>query len=99
MHEDPVTRLSRLAELEKLSDTLADRDGGELFQRDLEEARALARHDARFAPLAEGLAHRSLGGRLAAVDAFFKSLDPGELATLPLPPHLAQLRAIFLRSR
>lgn len=97
--EDPTERLARLASMEKLSETLSDRDAGTLFQADLEEARALAAHDARFRPLAQGLASPTLGGRLAAVNRFFRSLDPTELATLELPAHLSQLRAIYLSSR
>ena len=97
--DDPEARLDHLAGLEKLSETLADRDGGELFQRDLEEARVLAQDDPRFAVLAQGLAAASLGERMAAVNRFFDSIAPTELATLQLPTHLAQLRQIYLSSR
>jgi len=97
--DDPRARLDHLAGLEKLSETLADRDGGELFQRDLEEARLLAQHDPRFEILAGGLAAASLGERMAAVNRFFDSVPPTELATLQLPAHLAQLRQIYLSSR
>lgn len=97
--DDPTERLARLAAMEKLSATLADRDAGALFEADLREARELAAHDARFRPLFAGLEAPTLGERLAAVNRFFGSLDAAELAALPLPPHLGQLRAIFLRSR
>jgi len=97
--DDPEARLDHLAGLEKLSETLADRDGGELFQRDLDEARLLAQTDPRFATLAEGLAAESLGERMAAVNRFFDSIAATELATLQLPTYLAQLRQIYLSSR
>ena len=96
--EDPLDRLARLAKLEKLSETLADRDAGTLFQRDLEEARELAVSDPRFLPLVAGLERPMLGERMAAVNEFFRSLDPEELAAMHLPTHLGQLRAIYLRS-
>jgi hypothetical protein len=92
-------RLERLAQLESLSDTLAGRDAGELFASDLEEAKALAAADPRFEPLVRGLAEPRLGARMKAIDRFFASLDPAELAALPLPPNLAQLRQIYLTSR
>jgi hypothetical protein len=97
--DDPAARLDHLTSLEKLSDTLSDRDGGELFQRDLEEARALAERDARFLPLVEGLEASSLGERMAAVNRFFDSVPPIELATLQLPMNLSQLRQIYLSSQ
>ena len=97
--DDPEARLEHLAGLEKLSQTLADRDGGELFQRDLEEARVLSQEDPRFVPLVAGLAAESLGERMAAVNRFFDSISPVELATLQLPTYLAQLRQIYLSSR
>jgi hypothetical protein len=97
--DDPEARLEHLTSLEKLSDTLSDRDGGELFQRDLAEARDLAALDQRFAPLVEGLSATSLGERMAAVNAFFESFPATELATLQLPMHLSQLRQIYLSSR
>ncbi len=97
--DDPEARLDHLAGLEKLSETLADRDGGELFQRDLEEALMLAQQDPRFATLAEGLGAASLGERMAAVNRFYDSIAPVELATLQLPTYLAQLRQIYLSSR
>jgi hypothetical protein len=92
-------RIEHLADLEKLSTTLSDRDGGELFQRDLEEARVMAARDPRFAVLVEGLSAGSLGERMAAVTRFFDGLPAGELATLELPMHLAQLRRIYLSSQ
>jgi len=97
--DDPEARLDHLAGLEKLSETLADRDGGKLFQRDLEEARMLAQQDPRFVTLAEELAAASLGERMAAVNRFFGSIAPDELAALQLPTNLAQLRQIYLSSR
>jgi len=86
------------AGVERLSESLADREAGELFQSDLVEARHVAALDPRFASLVEGLQAPSLGARLAAVDGFFKAFDPVELAALDLPPHLSELRAIFLGS-
>ncbi len=97
--DDPMARLARLAEMENLADSLADRDGGELFQSDLGEARALAGTDPRFAQLVVGLEAQGLGERLAAVNRFFKSFEPVELASLQLPTHLSQLRSIYLDSR
>jgi hypothetical protein len=96
---DPASRLAHLADMEKLSETLSDRDGGELFKKDLEEARLLAETDARFERLVEGLSASSLGERLGAVNRFFDNFGPVELATLELPSHLGQLRAIYLGSR
>jgi len=96
---DPQRHLDRVADLEPLVETLRDRDAGELFQRDLEEARTLAAVDPRFRELVAGLEQPSLGARMRAVDAFFAGLDPAELVSLPLPPCLAQLRAIYLSSR
>lgn len=97
--DDPMARLARLADMENLADSLADRDGGELFQNDLEEARALAATDPRFQELVAGLEAPGLGERLAAVNRFFKSFGPVELASMQLPMHLAQLRSIYLDSR
>ena len=99
MSDGEQDRLDRLVNLEALTDTLADRDPGELFSGDLEEARRMAAADPRFAPLAEGLAEPSLGARMKAIDRFFASFDAAELATLNLPPNLAQLRQIYLTSR
>lgn len=89
-------RLDHLLGLERLSDTLADRPGGELFQADLEEARALAGTDPRFEQLVEGLEAETLGERLGAVTEFFDRFPARELASLDLPPHLSQLRFIYL---
>lgn len=97
--EDSTDKLAQLASMEKLSETLSDRDAGTLFQADLAEARALAERDPRFRPLVQGLESPTLGGRLAAVNRFFKSFDPTELAALELPMHLSQLRTIYLTSR
>lgn len=96
--EDPTDKLARLAQMEKLSETLSDRDAGTLFQADLREAQTLAERDPRFRPLAKGLAAPTLGERLAAVNRFFRSFDAAELATLELPMHLSQLRSIHLSS-
>lgn len=96
---DPTARLAHLAELEKLSETLSDREGGELFKKDLEEALVLAETDARFERLVEGLSASSLGERLGAVNRFFDTFGTVELAALELPTHLGQLRAIYLSSR
>lgn len=98
MSDRDEERLQRLADLEALSDTLADRDAGALFSGDLEEAKALAATDPRFEPLVRGLAEPKLGARMKAIDRFFAGFDPAELATLPLPPNLAQLRQIYLTS-
>ena len=83
----------------RLPDRLRGSLGGTYFSRDLEEARELARSDARFEELVLGLATTSLGERLEAVSQFFSSFDPEELSTLELPQNLSQLRAIFLMSR
>lgn len=99
MSDRDEDRLERLLGMEPLADTLADRDAGELFSRDLEEARALAAMDPRFEPLVRGLAEPALGARMRAIDRFFASVPAAELATLPLPPSLAQLRQIYLSSR
>lgn len=97
--DDGQQNKAREAATENLADSLADRDGGELFRRDLEDARLLAAADPRFDELVEGLDQVSLGKRMAAVNQFFKGFDPAELASLELPVHLGQLRAIFLSSR
>lgn len=96
--EDADDKLSRLADREKLPDALADRDGGELFRGDLQEAQELAERDPRFRELARGLEADSLGERLGAISAFFKEIDADELRQMELPPHLSQLRTIFLMS-
>ncbi|MFQ5744507.1 MAG: hypothetical protein ACE5HV_13090 [Acidobacteriota bacterium] len=94
-----LERLRSLLALDRLSDTLRDRPAGDLFRSDLEEARMLAQRDPRFAVLVEGLQAASLGGRLAAITCFFDRFSPQELATLSLPPHLSQLRSIYVSSR
>ena len=99
MSDRDEQRLDRLADMEPLAETLADRDGGELFATDLQEAQRLAAVDPRFETLAAGLSAPSLGERMRAIDRFFASMPPAELATLALPPHLAQLRQIYLTSR
>ncbi|HJO04045.1 MAG TPA: hypothetical protein QGG47_08720 [Acidobacteriota bacterium] len=96
---DPAARLAHLTDLEKLSETLSDRNGGELFKNELEEARLLADTDARFTGLVEGLSASSLGERLGAINRFFDDFGTVELAALELPVHLGQLRAIYLSSR
>jgi hypothetical protein len=99
MSEQDVDRLSRLAAMTPLDETLQDREGGEYFANDLAEARALAELDPRFRPLAEGLAQPSLGARMKAIDKFFEGVPLVELSALKLPPHLAQLRQVFLSTR
>lgn len=91
-------RLGALQGLEGLTDTLRDRPAGDWFRADLEEARAIAERDPRFAELAAGLEAKTLGGRLDAINAFFDAIDNVELAGLTLPPNLSQLRAIYLSS-
>lgn len=91
-------RLHQLQGMDRLADALADRDAGELFSADLEEAEALAEADPRYHRLVEGLRAPSLGDRLAAIQRFFESFDPVELSRLDLPPHLGQLRFIYLSS-
>lgn len=78
---------------------LDGREAGDLFRRDLEEARVLARSDDRFDELARALAVTSLAGRMRAIDGFFESFDRSELAGLDLPPCLGQLRSVYLRSQ
>jgi len=92
-------RLESLQQMEGLAETLRDRPAGDLFRADLEEARLMAQHDRRFATLAAGLGADTLGGRLDAIDRFFATIPAAELATLALPPHLSQLRSIYLSSR
>lgn len=91
-------RLRQLQDMDRLAETLAERDAGELFAADLEEAEALADVDPRYRGLAEGLRAASLGERMAAIQRFFESFDPVELSRLDLPPHLGQLRFIYLSS-
>lgn len=92
-------RLASLQQTERLSETLRDRPAGDLFRADLEEARAMAVHDPRFASLAAGLESETLGDRLAAINRFFDQMSAVELAGLTLPPNLSQLRNIYLSSR
>lgn len=93
-----VGRLGALQKMDRLADTLRDRPAGDWFRADLEEARAMAEHDPRFEELAAGLEADTLGGRLAAIDAFFDRIPNVELAGLTLPPNLSQLRFIYLSS-
>jgi len=92
-------RLGSILRLDRLSDTLADRPAGELFAADLEEARRLASQDPRFEELVEGLQAETLGERMAAVNDFFDRVPDVELTAMDLPPHLGQLRFIYLSSR
>ncbi len=94
-----VERLESIQRLESLTETLRDRPAGDLFRADLEEARTMAQHDRRFKELASGLEATTLGERLHAINAFFGQIPAVELATLTLPPHLSQLRFIYLSSR
>lgn len=82
-----------------LPDDISAQPAGEMFTADLEEAEEMAKHDARFEQLVEGLRAESVGKRLAAIDAFFAQFSPPELASLELPPNLSQLRFIHLSSR
>ena len=94
-----LDHLARLASMERLSESLSDRDGGTFFQKDLAEATELATRDPRFEELVDGLTSPTLGGRLAAINDFFSRFDPDELSGMSLPPHLGQLRTIHLMSR
>jgi len=93
--------------IENLDDSRPDEDlaeledlpAGEYFAADLEEARALAQHDPRFLHLVEGLQAATMGERVAAISACFNQFNAAEIANLPLPPHLSQLRQIYLSSR
>ena len=78
---------------------LEDIPAGEYFAADLEEARALALHEPRFERLVDGLQASTMGGRVAAITACFDQFSAAEIANLTLPPHLAQLRQIYLSSR
>ena len=97
--DQDLERLASLQEMEGLAETMRDRPAGAWFQADLEEARALAASDARFAPLVAGLESETLGGRLDAINQFFDQMPPVELASMILPPNLNQLRTIYLSSR
>ncbi|MCH7824723.1 MAG: hypothetical protein IH849_07970 [Acidobacteria bacterium] len=94
-----IARLDSLQKMERLSETMGDRPAGKWFQADLEEARAMAESDPRFASLAAGLESATLGGRLDAINRFFAQIPELELAALILPPNLSQLRTIYLSSR
>ncbi len=94
-----LERLESIQRLDSLTDTLRDRPAGDLFGADLAEARTMAQHDRRFEQLASGLEATTLGERLHAINTFFDQLPAVELATLTLPPHLSQLRFIYLSSR
>jgi hypothetical protein len=78
---------------------LEDLPAGEYFAADLEEARALAEHEPRFERLVEGLQAATMGERVAAITACFDQFSTAEIANLTLPPHLSQLREIYLSSR
>lgn len=78
---------------------LADLPAGTYFAADLEEARALAQHDTRFRCLVEGLQATTMGERVAAINACFDQFSSAEMLNLTLPPHLSQLRQIYLSSR
>ncbi len=97
--EGNLERLAAIQDMERLTETLRDRPAGDLFRADLEEARAMAERDPRFASLAAGLECETLGGRMEAINRFFDEIPPVELAALMLPPNLSQLRAIYLSSR
>ena len=92
-------RLEALQGMESLSETLRDRPAGALFSADLQEAQTMATHDPRFESLVRGLEASTLGERLAAINAFFDQIPAIELTALTLPPHLSQLRFIYLSSR
>lgn len=94
-----LDRLESLQKLDGLADAMRDRPAGDWFRADLEEARAMAQHDPRFKALAAGLDCHTLGGRLDAINRFFKHIEAVELAGLTLPPNLSQLRSIYLSSR
>ncbi len=94
-----LKRLDSLPKPDRLADAMRDRPAGDWFRADLEEARSMAQHDPRFKALAAGLECDTLGGRLDAIDMFFKRIEAMELAALVLPPNLSQLRSIFLSSR
>lgn len=96
---DGPGRIGALPGSEGLAETLRDRPAGDWFRADLEEARAMAQHDPRFAALAAGLEADTLGGRLEAINSFFDTISAIELAGLTLPPNLSQLRFIYLSSR
>ena len=90
-----LNRLDELQKLERLAETMRDRPAGDWFRNDLEEARAMAEHDARFQSLAAGLAAETLGGRLDAINGFFDQIGAIELAGLTLPPKVAGREHIY----
>lgn len=96
---DDLERVASIQEMEHLTETLRDRPAGDLFRADLEEARAMAESDPRFESLVRGLESETLGERLAAINRFFDGIPVVELSGLTLPPHLDQLRQIYLSSR
>jgi len=93
-----LERIDGLQKMERLAETLRDRPAGDWFRADLEEARALAANDPRYAELAAGLAAETLGARLDAINTFFEGIPTVELAGMVLPPNLSQLRFIYLSS-
>ena len=97
LHELQIADGKELAELEDLAD-LEDLPAGEYFTADLREALALAQHEPRFESLVEGLQAATMGERMAAITACFDQFSAAEIANLPLPPNLSQLRQIYLSS-
>jgi len=95
--EDPEELRERLLEDDPAE--LEDLPAGEYFVADLEEARALARRDARFLHLVEGLQAATMGERVAAITACFDQFSAAEITNLTLPANLNQLRLIYLSSR
>ena len=87
-----------MREDEDLAD-IEDLPAGAYFAADLDEARALARHEPRFERLVEGLQAATMGERMAAITACFDQFSTAEIANLTLPPNLSQLRQIYLSSR
>ena len=86
------------ADLESLEE-FEDLPAGDYFAADLGEAKALAQIEPRFGVLVEGLQAPTMGERMAAITACFDQFSPAEIANLTLPPHLSQLREIYLSSR
>jgi hypothetical protein len=95
---DPEELRGRLAEDDDLPE-LENLPAGEYFAADLEEARALAQHEPRLECLVEGLQAATMGERVATITACFDQFSAAEIANLTLPPHLNQLREIYLSSR
>jgi hypothetical protein len=94
-HQLQIADEGKLADVQDLEDLPA----GEYFAADLEEARALAQHEPRFECLVDGLQAATMGERVAAITACFDQFSAAEIANLTLPPHLSQLREIYLSSR